>query len=180
MEIKRKISIIRLQSYVKKKMWKTHTCIIVFKTTKILITVFHSIGVTVQKWVWNSYNQLLTTHFQFIHSIIPPTASWKASHVNRSANFCVYHVANWAATRIHSDCIPILSPPHFFLYVLEKTPPPLSLFLKFLFSSQCTHKKKKKKKKLLKTKNFNSTKHLDRYCHIQPNLKSSKKKWLHI
>jgi hypothetical protein len=152
MEIKRKISIIRLQSYVKKKMWKTHTCIIVFKTTKILITVFHSIGVTVQKWVWNSYNQLLTTHFQFIHSIIPPTASWKASHVNRSANFCVYHVANWAATRIHSDCIPILSPPHFFLYVLEKTPPPLSLFLKFLFSSQCTHKKKKKKKKLKKTK----------------------------
>jgi len=33
--------------------------------------------------------------------------------------------------------------PHLFLHVLEKTPPPLSLFLKFLFSSQCTHKKKK-------------------------------------
>jgi hypothetical protein len=27
-------------------------------------------------------------------STIPRTASWKASHVNRSANFCTHHVAN--------------------------------------------------------------------------------------
>jgi hypothetical protein len=29
-----------------------------------------------------------------IHSTIPPTAGWKASHVNRSAKFCVHHVTN--------------------------------------------------------------------------------------
>jgi hypothetical protein len=27
-------------------------------------------------------------------SMIPPTSSWLASHVNRSANFCAHHVAN--------------------------------------------------------------------------------------
>jgi len=52
----------------------------------------------------------IASTISIIHSIIPPTASWKASHVNRSANFCAHHVANWAATRIHSGCIPILSP----------------------------------------------------------------------
>jgi hypothetical protein len=31
-----------------------------------------------------------------IYSIIPPTSSWSASHVNRSANFCSHHVASWA------------------------------------------------------------------------------------
>jgi hypothetical protein len=41
-----------------------------------------------------------------IHFIIPPTSSWKASKVNRSANFCAHYVANWAATRNHSGCIP--------------------------------------------------------------------------
>jgi hypothetical protein len=41
-------------------------------------------------------------------SMIPPTSSWLASHVNRSANFCAHHVANWAATRLHSGCIPTL------------------------------------------------------------------------
>jgi hypothetical protein len=30
-----------------------------------------------------------------IHSTIPPTASWKANHVNQNANFCAYHVTNW-------------------------------------------------------------------------------------
>jgi hypothetical protein len=45
-----------------------------------------------------------------ILSLIPPTASWKARHVNQSANFCAQHVASWAATRSHSGCIPIISP----------------------------------------------------------------------
>jgi hypothetical protein len=37
-----------------------------------------------------------------IHSLIPTTTSWSASSVNRSANFCAHHVANWAATWLHS------------------------------------------------------------------------------
>jgi hypothetical protein len=41
-------------------------------------------------------------------SMIPPTSSWLVSHVNRSANFRAHHVVNWAATRLHSDCIPTL------------------------------------------------------------------------
>jgi hypothetical protein len=45
-----------------------------------------------------------------IHSTIPPIVSWKASHVNRSANFCNHHVANWIATIIHSRYIPFISP----------------------------------------------------------------------
>jgi hypothetical protein len=41
-----------------------------------------------------------------IFSDTPTTTSWSASHVNRSANFCAHHVANWAATRFSSSCIP--------------------------------------------------------------------------
>jgi hypothetical protein len=40
-----------------------------------------------------------------IHDIIPSTTSWSASHINRSANLCVHHVASWASTRLHSGCI---------------------------------------------------------------------------
>jgi hypothetical protein len=40
---------------------------------------------------------------------IPPTISWSARHVNRSANFGIHHVANWAATRFLSSCIPNFS-----------------------------------------------------------------------
>jgi len=51
--------------------------------------------------------------------------------------------------------------PHIFLHVLEKIPPPPSLFHKldfsfFSFFLQCTHRKKKKKKK--KKKNFKKKK----------------------
>jgi hypothetical protein len=67
----------------------------------------------------------LASTISHIHSIIPPTASWKASRVNRRENFCAHHVANWTTTRLHSNCIPILSPlSSFFLHVMKKTPPP--------------------------------------------------------
>jgi hypothetical protein len=76
--------------------------------------------------------------------IRPPTASWQASHVNRSANFYIHHVANWAATRIYSDWIPIISPlSSSFPPCFRKVTTPLSLFHKLaFFFLQCTHKKK--------------------------------------
>jgi hypothetical protein len=55
----------------------------------------------------------------YIITTFPITTSWSASRVNRSANFCVHNVANWAATRFSSSCIPTLSlssrsfPPYF-------------------------------------------------------------------
>jgi hypothetical protein len=39
-------------------------------------------------------------------AMIPPSSSWKARKVHRSANFCAHHVAYWAAARAHSGCIP--------------------------------------------------------------------------
>jgi len=42
-------------------------------------------------------------------SMIPSSSTWLGNHVNRSANFCVHHVANWAATRSFSGGIPTLS-----------------------------------------------------------------------
>jgi len=44
-----------------------------------------------------------------IMSAILPTFSWSARHVNLSTNFCAHHVANWAATRFLSSCIPNFS-----------------------------------------------------------------------
>jgi hypothetical protein len=44
-----------------------------------------------------------------IHSTIPPIVSWKASHINRSANFCNHDVANWIATIIHSRKLDYIS-----------------------------------------------------------------------
>jgi len=43
-------------------------------------------------------------------STIPPTASYKANNVNRSANFCAHHMTNWAATINHPGCISIIFP----------------------------------------------------------------------
>jgi hypothetical protein len=40
---------------------------------------------------------------------IPPTTSWSVRHVNRSVNFYTHHVANCAATRFLSSCIPNFS-----------------------------------------------------------------------
>jgi len=37
------------------------------------------------------------------------STSWTASHVNRSVNFCTYHMVNWAATISCFGCIPIFS-----------------------------------------------------------------------
>jgi hypothetical protein len=59
-----------------------------------------------------------------IHSIISPTSSWKASKVNRSANFCAHYVANWAATRNHSGCIPTFSPLSGSIFPFSGTLPP--------------------------------------------------------
>jgi hypothetical protein len=78
-----------------------------------------------------------------IHAIIPFTTSWTASHVNRSANFCAHHVANWAATRLHFAAFP--SSPlclALFLHVMEKISPSLFMFpnLVFLYSL-CTRNK---------------------------------------
>jgi len=79
--------------------------------------------------------------------MIPSSSTWLASHVNRSANFCAHHVANWAATRSFSGCIPTLS----FL-----SGPSLTCFGKasastflvpFFFVFFFIIKKKKKKKK---------------------------------
>jgi hypothetical protein len=47
--------------------------------------------------------------------MIPSSSTWLASHVNRNANFCGHHVANWAAIRNFSGCIPTLS----FMYGLS-------------------------------------------------------------
>jgi hypothetical protein len=43
-----------------------------------------------------------------VHTIIPPTTSWPANHVNRSASFYAHHVVSRAATRLHYGCILIL------------------------------------------------------------------------
>jgi hypothetical protein len=43
------------------------------------------------------------------HTFIPSFLMQLASHVNRSTNFYAHHVANWAPTRLHFGCIPILS-----------------------------------------------------------------------
>jgi hypothetical protein len=95
----------------------------------------------------------IASTISIIHSTIPLTASWKASHVDRSANFCIYHVVNWAATKIHSGCITILfSSIHIFSSMFWKrlSLHPLysiSLFLSFGFFTLYSQKKKKKKKK---------------------------------
>jgi hypothetical protein len=39
-------------------------------------------------------------------STISSTTSWSAGNINRSANFCAHYVADWAATRFTSSCIP--------------------------------------------------------------------------
>jgi hypothetical protein len=44
-----------------------------------------------------------------IITTFPITTSWFASDVNRNANFYAHNVANWAATRFSSSCIPSLS-----------------------------------------------------------------------
>jgi hypothetical protein len=54
-------------------------------------------------------------------STIPSTTSWSTSYINRSINFCAYHVANWIGTRFISSyisipsCFPISFPPCFHL-----------------------------------------------------------------
>jgi hypothetical protein len=40
---------------------------------------------------------------------IPPTTSWAARHVNRSANIYTHHVANWVVTKFLSSYIPNFS-----------------------------------------------------------------------
>jgi hypothetical protein len=60
----------------------------------------------------------ITSMISHIRSIIPSSTSWSASHINRSANFCAHYVASWAATRLHSDCIPISSP-----FIVGPSPP---------------------------------------------------------
>jgi hypothetical protein len=39
-------------------------------------------------------------------STISSTTRWSSSNINRSANFCAHYVADWAATRFTSSCIP--------------------------------------------------------------------------
>jgi hypothetical protein len=45
----------------------------------------------------------ITTDFS---ATIPSSTSWSVSNINRSANLCAHNVANWAATRFFSSCIP--------------------------------------------------------------------------
>jgi len=62
-----------------------------------------------------------------IHSIIPLTTSSSASYVNRSANFYAHHMASWATTRLHSDCI-LISSAHLGLVLPDLERLPLLLF----------------------------------------------------
>jgi hypothetical protein len=51
-----------------------------------------------------------------IESIISDSSMWEARKINKSTNFCTYHVAYWATARVFSDCI--------LTYSLLSSPPP--------------------------------------------------------
>ncbi|GLT53027.1 hypothetical protein SLA2020_263250 [Shorea laevis] len=58
-------------------------------------------------------------------SLLPVSSIWKASKVNRSANFCAHYVAFWAAARPYSGCIPnFFSPLSSIPICSGKDPPP--------------------------------------------------------
>jgi hypothetical protein len=85
-------------------------------------------------------------------NIIPASCSWEAMKINRSANFCAYHVVYWAAARVHSDCIPIFSPPPPLLLVVVVVHHllfsfPLDGVVSCSVSNAIAVTKKKKKKK---------------------------------
>jgi hypothetical protein len=50
----------------------------------------------------------IASTLSIIHSIIPHFSSWIARKINRSANLCAHHVANWAATRLFSGYIIVI------------------------------------------------------------------------
>jgi hypothetical protein len=58
------------------------------------------------QWRFNNQQLLLIDELLPLSpsfTTISLTASWKASHVNRSVNFCTYHVVNWAARGVGRD-----------------------------------------------------------------------------
>ena len=75
-------------------------------------------------------------------SLIPASSSWEARKINKSANFCTYHMTYWAMAQVHSGCIPIFfSPP------LPPTCSGSKGVVMFSFLVQCLLQKKKKRKK---------------------------------
>lgn len=64
-----------------------------------------------------------------IIATIPGFSLWTASKINRSANFCVHHVAYWAAARIFSDCIFTYFSPIFAIPICNGKDPPSTFFI---------------------------------------------------
>ena len=62
-------------------------------------------------------------------TLLSPSPLWEANKINRSANFCAYHVAFWAAARASSSsgCIPLF-PPLSFLIACSGLEPPSVFF----------------------------------------------------
>jgi hypothetical protein len=67
----------------------------------IVILALQRSDIMQDRYIATTISQVLAT--------IPLTTSWTANHVNQSANFSTHHMANWAATRNFSGCIPIFS-----------------------------------------------------------------------